>query len=109
MFTLLRKFFWPLARYTSDVKISTTWKTIDKGLDSLPRAFAPLVQNKTTFGRYVSGLTYDEKTEKISVNWRDAGNKYAIETNSSEFDYVVNAVPFSKVRLWKLPGMSLPI
>ena len=85
---------------------STTWKTIDQGLEALPRAFLPHVANKTTFGRYVSGLTYKPETDKIAVNWREEGNKLSVQTNSSEFDYVVTAVPFSKVRLWRLPAYS---
>lgn len=66
----------------------------------------PHVAEKTTFGRYVSGMTYNKTTDKISVNWREKGNKFSVQTNSSEYDYVVAAVPFSKVRLWNLPPYS---
>tara|TARA_R110002060_G_scaffold6120_11_gene9374 strand:- start:1004 stop:1339 length:336 start_codon:yes stop_codon:yes gene_type:complete len=87
----------------------TTWRTIDKGLESLPRAFLPHVQNKTTFGRFVSGLTYIPETDKIAVNWRDADDKFAMQTKSAEFDYAVVAAPFSKVRLWRTPRkLKLP-
>jgi hypothetical protein len=92
--------------YLSLIFQSTTWRTIDKGLESLPRAFMPHIQNKTTFGRYVSGLTYDDSTGKIAVNWRDNGSKFSLETRSAEFDYAVVAVPFTKVRIWRLPRKS---
>lgn len=69
----------------------------------------PHVQNKTTFGRFVSGLEYKEDTGKIAVNWRDADHKLDMTPQSKEFDYAVVAVPFSKVRVWKLPRMFNPI
>jgi hypothetical protein len=85
------------------ILFSTTWRTIDKGLESLPRAFMPHVQNKTTFGRFVSGLTHNADTQKIAVNWREKGSKFSLETQSEDFDYAIVAVPFSKVRLWRTP------
>ncbi|KAH7330200.1 flavin-containing amine oxidoreductase-domain containing protein [Rhexocercosporidium sp. MPI-PUGE-AT-0058] len=96
----------PLWDYDNVYFAATTWRTIDKGLESLPRAFLPHVQNKTTFGRFVSGLTYIPETDKISVNWRDADDKFSMETKSAEFDYAVVAAPFSKVRLWRTPPYS---
>lgn len=85
---------------------ATTWKTIDKGLESLPRAFWPHVKNKTTLGRFVSGLSYSDETDKVSVHWRNSTDKYSLSTESEEFDYAVVAAPFSKVRLWRLPAYS---
>jgi monoamine oxidase len=66
----------------------------------------PHIQNKTTFGRYVSGLTYKPDSNKIAINWRDADSKFSLETQSKEFDYAVVSVPFSKVRTWRLPPYS---
>ncbi|KAJ5160470.1 uncharacterized protein N7482_007474 [Penicillium canariense] len=83
---------------------ATKWRTIDKGLESLPRAFYPHVADKVTFNRTVQGLIYNETTGKISVAWRDDPLKMTPET--AEFDYAVVAVPFSKVRLWDLPRYS---
>jgi len=83
---------------------ATTWRTIDKGLESLPRAFAPHVKDKITYGRKITGLDYDEGTSKVSVSWRD--NAFDAEAQSEEYDYAVVAVPFSKVRLWKTPAYS---
>ncbi|KAI9039198.1 flavin monoamine oxidase family protein [Aspergillus affinis] len=83
---------------------ATTWRTIDKGLESLPRAFWPHVADKTTLGRKVDGLTYNATTEKISVNWRN--DPLQMVPESEEYDYAVVATPFSKVRLWDLPRYS---
>ncbi|KAL3475543.1 hypothetical protein BJX99DRAFT_157795 [Aspergillus californicus] len=83
---------------------ATHWRTIDKGLESLPRAFYPHIANKTTFGRKVSGLTYNETSHKIAVNWRE--DPFQMVPESEEYDYAVVATPFSKVRLWELPRYS---
>lgn len=83
---------------------ATKWRTIDKGLESLPRAFYPHVADKVTFNRTIQGLIYNETTEKISVAWRDDPLQMTPET--VEFDYAVVAAPFSKVRLWDLPRYS---
>ncbi|KAJ5698458.1 hypothetical protein N7462_000463 [Penicillium macrosclerotiorum] len=83
---------------------ATEWRTIDKGLESLPRAFYPHVADKVTFNRTVQGIIYNETTGKVAVAWRDDPLKMKPET--AEFDYAVVAAPFSKVRLWDLPRYS---
>ncbi|RHZ43329.1 flavin monoamine oxidase family protein [Aspergillus thermomutatus] len=83
---------------------ATTWRTIDKGLESLPRAFYPHIANKTTFNRKVSGLTWNETSGKIAVNWRE--DPFKMTPEGEEYDYAVVATPFSKVRLWELPRYS---
>ncbi|KAF2641117.1 hypothetical protein P280DRAFT_303009 [Massarina eburnea CBS 473.64] len=83
---------------------ATTWRTIDKGLESLPRAFYPLVKDKLTLGRKIDGLVHNEETGKVSVTWRN--NPLDMEPESEDYDYAVVAVPFSKVRLWNLPKYS---
>ncbi|THC87626.1 hypothetical protein EYZ11_012927 [Aspergillus tanneri] len=83
---------------------ATEFLTIDKGLESLPRAFWPHVANKTTLGRKIEGLSYNEKTKKISVNWRN--DPLQMVPESEEYDYAVVSAPFSKVRLWDLPRYS---
>ncbi|KAF2250325.1 hypothetical protein BU26DRAFT_300010 [Trematosphaeria pertusa] len=83
---------------------ATTWRTIDKGLESIPRAFLPHVKDRLTLGRKVDGLKYDNITGKISLTWRS--DALAMEPESEEYDYAVVAVPFSKVRLWELPAFS---
>ncbi|KAF7590848.1 hypothetical protein BBP40_002317 [Aspergillus hancockii] len=90
--------------YWNDCFATASWRTIDKGFNSLPRAFSPYVANKTTFGCRVSGLAYNETTDKISVIWRDdpSEGKASVE----EYDYAIVAAPFSKVRLWDTPQYS---
>ncbi|CAI6331901.1 unnamed protein product [Periconia digitata] len=94
----------PLWYYDSVYFAATTWKTIDKGLESLPRAFYPLVKDRLTLGRKVDGLVHNADTGKISITWRE--DPLAMEPESEEYDYAVVAAPFSKVRLWNLPKYS---
>jgi monoamine oxidase len=83
---------------------ATTWRTIDKGLSSLPRAFAPHVQNKVTYGRKVEGLEYNKDSSKVSLLWRN--DAFEMTPQKEEYDYAVVAVPFSKVRLWRTPDYT---
>ena len=94
----------PIWEYDTAYFGATTWRTIDKGLESLPRAFYPHVQDRLTLDRKVTGLKYDENTDKISVQWRK--DPFAMKPESEEYDYAVVAVPFSKVRIWDLPQYS---
>jgi monoamine oxidase len=94
----------PLWEYDSGYFGATTWRTIDKGLESLPRAFFPLVQDRLTLGRKITGLKFNNSTGKVALEWRQ--DPFAMEPQSEEFDYAVVAVPFSKVRLWNLPKYS---
>lgn len=92
--------------FYDDVYFSATkWRTIDKGLESLPRAFFPHVSEKLTLNRTVSGLVYNETSGKVAVAWRDDPLQMKPNT-SKEYDYAVVAAPFSKVRLWELPRYS---
>lgn len=84
---------------------ATEWQTIDKGVSRLPAAFDPLVANKTQLNTAVQQLEWDDTRKKMTVKWRIKG-ALSLETESTEFDYVVVSVPFSKVRLWKLPAYS---
>ncbi|KAL4923175.1 uncharacterized protein BDV17DRAFT_296600 [Aspergillus undulatus] len=83
---------------------ASEFRTIDKGLESLPRAFYPHIKDKTTFNRKVSGLTFNETSGKIAVNWRKTPAQ--LKPEGKEYDYAVVAAPFSKVRLWDLPQYS---
>ncbi|CAG8902528.1 unnamed protein product [Penicillium egyptiacum] len=83
---------------------ATKWLTIDKGLESLSRAFYPHVAAKTTFNRTVEGLSYNQTSGKIDVTWRDDPLQTA--PGMKEYDYAVVTAPFSKVRLWNLPRYS---
>ncbi|KAF2023310.1 hypothetical protein EK21DRAFT_118895 [Setomelanomma holmii] len=94
----------PMWEYDTAYFGATTWRTIDKGLESLPRAFFPHVQSRLTLGRKIDGLKYDNNTGKIALQWRQ--DPFAMQPQSEEYDYAVVAVPFSKVRLWSLPKYS---
>jgi monoamine oxidase len=94
----------PIWEYDTVYFGATTWRTIDKGLESLPRAFLPHVQDRLTLGRKITGLKHNAETGKVALEWRQ--DPLATEPLSEEFDYAVVAVPFSKVRLWDLPKYS---
>ncbi|KAF3049017.1 hypothetical protein E8E11_004712 [Didymella keratinophila] len=94
----------PMWEYDTAYFGATTWRTIDKGLESLPKAFYPHVQDRLTLGRKVTGLKYNDETGKVAVQWRN--DPFAMEPESEEYDYAVVGVPFSKVRLWELPKYS---
>lgn len=92
--------------YDSGYFTATTWVTIDKGLNSLPNAFAPHIKDKITYGRKITGLKYNNETSKISLQWRDPGHEFDMTPSTAEYDYAVVAAPFTKVRLWNLPRYS---
>jgi monoamine oxidase len=84
---------------------ATEWRTIDQGLSRLPLAFAPSVLNRTMFQTRVQEMAWNETTEKMTVKWR-LGDPFDLQTQSMDFDYTIVAVPFSKVRLWRLPSYT---
>ncbi|KAH9879508.1 hypothetical protein IAQ61_001326 [Plenodomus lingam] len=94
----------PMWQYNTVYSGATTWRTIDKGLETLPQAFLPHVQSRLTLGRKITGLDYDSDGEKVTVEWRR--DPFDLETQSEQYDYAVVSAPFSKVRLWNLPRYS---
>lgn len=95
----------PSWEYESVYFSSTDWLTVNKGLTSLPKAFSPQVLNRTIFQTAVQGMSWDNETQKMTLEYRNK-NLFDIEPETMEFDYVVVAVPFSKVRLWRLPDYT---
>jgi monoamine oxidase len=83
---------------------STEIRTIDKGVESLPRAFIPHIEGKITLNHTVEGLIYNETSNKISIAWRKALLQMVPEI--VEHDYAIITAPFTKVRLWDLPRFS---
>ncbi|KAL1863317.1 hypothetical protein Plec18170_000151 [Paecilomyces lecythidis] len=81
---------------------ATTWKTIDKGLSSLPRAITPLVEDRTSFNSVVHRMDWNEEAQKMTVYYRPRDDPWA-DSSTVEFDYVVTAVPFTRVKLWQRP------
>jgi monoamine oxidase len=90
--------------YDSVYFSASAWKTIDQGLTRLPLAFTPLVENRTMFGIAVQELSYNTTTDKVSVAYRP--DPFQVKPETIEFDYVITGVPFTKVRLWRLPEYS---
>jgi monoamine oxidase len=90
--------------YDSVYFSASTWKTIDQGLNRLPQAFTPLVANRTKFNTAIQEIFYNETTDKVTVGYRP--NPFQLEPETIDFDYIITAVPFTKVRLWRLPAYS---
>jgi monoamine oxidase len=90
--------------YESVYFSACTWKTIDQGLNRLPLAFTPLVTNRTMFQTAIQEISYNETTDKVSVGYRS--DPFQLKPETIDFDYVITAVPFTKVRLWRLPAYS---
>ncbi|KAK3679916.1 hypothetical protein LTR78_000293 [Recurvomyces mirabilis] len=84
---------------------ATKWRTIDKGLSRLPASFIPHVLNRTYLNTTVQGLHWNDSIRKMSVQYRNQ-SLFAIEPESMDFDYTIVAVPFSRVRLWRLPAYT---
>ncbi|KAJ9622609.1 hypothetical protein H2203_006257 [Taxawa tesnikishii (nom. ined.)] len=93
---------WP---YESVYFGATTWRTIDQGLSRLPAAFGPQVLNRTRFQTSVQEMSWNATTRKMAVKFRPS-NPFDMSPESVEFDYTIVAVPFSRVRLWRLPAYS---
>ncbi|KAK5166985.1 uncharacterized protein LTR77_007714 [Saxophila tyrrhenica] len=85
---------------------ATEWKTIDMGLTRLPAAFGPQVINRTIFDTTVQGMSWNENTEKMTIEYRNQDDLFATSPQTMDFDYTVVAAPFSRVRLWRLPDYS---
>ncbi|KAM0214184.1 hypothetical protein ACHAQI_003808 [Fusarium lateritium] len=86
---------------------AASYKTIDGGLNRLPLAFHPLIDDITTMGRKIERVRYDETAEKVTLQWRHEYNDTSFQ--NSTFDYAVVAVPFSIVRRWRLPKLPATI
>lgn len=50
-------------------------------------------------------MSWDENKQKMSIEYRGQ-DLLAMKPKTMDFDYVVVAVPFSKVRLWRLPDYT---
>lgn len=96
---------------------ATDYKTIDGGLNRLPLAFHPLVDNVTVMDRSISKINWLEDTQKVQLEWRDKmASNATVSAQASKatwynetFDYAVMAVPFSVVQGMRLPSMPLTI
>ncbi|KAK5111438.1 hypothetical protein LTR62_004890 [Meristemomyces frigidus] len=85
---------------------ATKWRTIDKGLSRLPASFIPHVLDKTYLNTTVQGLSWNASTSRMSIQFRNASLLSPEPETLEGFDYTIVAVPFSRVRLWRLPSYS---
>ncbi|KAI5778545.1 flavin-containing amine oxidoreductase-domain containing protein [Geopyxis carbonaria] len=90
--------YWALL-FESSYFTSTTMKTIDKGLEQIPKAFAPTLKGRVHYNRKISKLSHTTDS-KVRVSW---DRKFK---SSATYDYAIIAVPFSQVRKWRLPPLT---
>ncbi|KAK5992313.1 L-amino-acid oxidase [Cladobotryum mycophilum] len=86
-------------------ELAATRRTIDGGVNRLPKSFEPLVKNITRMNTKIERVKYADN--KVTLQWRDSFK----DTNfhSSSFDYAVIGVPFTVVRQWRLPRLGATI
>ncbi|KAK0619172.1 hypothetical protein B0T14DRAFT_545565 [Immersiella caudata] len=83
---------------------STTWTTIDGGMNRLPLSFQSLVDNATTFNRQINRVKYSPGLNAVILESKDNGHtKLAI---NSTHDYAILAVPFSVMKNWEIDGLD---
>ena len=97
--------FWD-ALYDTPYFSATDWVTIDGGLEKLPLAFRPQMDNVTSYGRKVSKISYDEDTKKVSISWRPSSD-FRTPFQNASYDYAITTVPLALLRLWDLPEFSV--
>ncbi|KAI8074763.1 amine oxidase, partial [Gongronella butleri] len=85
--------------------MSTDWRTVDRGLNRIAEAFAPVLGKKVKFHTKVTKLEVED--DKVKVLWKT--KPYDIKYKSKTYDRVIVGVPFSVVRTWHLPQMSYTI
>ncbi|KAK8854982.1 L-amino-acid oxidase [Apiospora arundinis] len=86
---------------------ASTWSTIDGGLSRLPLSFHPLVDNITTMDAHVDKVEYLDAEQRVRLSWKKSYNESTYQ--NATFDYAVIAMPFSKVKLWRLPMLPTTI
>lgn len=102
--------FWE-AIYSGMYFSAAQYKTIDGGLNRLPLAFHPLVDNSTIMDRKIERVKFLPSSNQVQLQWRDSFHNQ--DFKNASYDYTLVAVPFSVVRKWRLPklpfGMSQAI
>lgn len=83
--------------------LNTALINLALGMNRLPEAFRSLLGDNIKFGKKVERIHFDEKTERLTLQWR--GN-YSEKLESKEYDYAVIATPFTVVQRMRLPGKS---
>lgn len=83
---------------------AASWKTIHGGLNRLPLAFHPLVDKVTHLNRNIEKINYSNKTEKVTLQWRDSYADRHFKTQS--FDYALVSLPMTVLRSMILPTLE---
>ncbi|KAI6708500.1 hypothetical protein PZA11_000822 [Diplocarpon coronariae] len=96
----------PLWAFEKVYSMASEWVTIDKGMNRLPQAFAPLVEGRIKLNTKVHGVKYNKESETLTVKHRPTGGDPKQASDTDEFDYIFNSVPFNLLRFWELPPHS---
>nr|WKC17449.1 putative L-amino-acid oxidase [Sarocladium sp.] len=73
------------------------------GMNLLPNAFHPLVDDITKFNAKVEKVQLDEKTSRLKLHWR--ANYTDPELESQSFDYAILSPTMPAVQKLRLPGL----
>ncbi|KAK8041590.1 L-amino-acid oxidase [Apiospora phragmitis] len=71
-------------------------------------SFHPLVDNITTMDAHVDKVEYLDEEQRVRLSWKQQSSINGTYQNAT-FDYAVIAMPFSKVKLWRLPMLPTTI
>ncbi|KIX04782.1 uncharacterized protein Z518_05653 [Rhinocladiella mackenziei CBS 650.93] len=96
--------FWD-AIYESFYFGATEWATIDGGLNRLPAAFHPLVDDAVMMNAKVQQISYNNGTRRVNITFHNGLNSTR-PPRSATFDYAVLTPPLPVVRSWRLPAFS---
>lgn len=98
--------FWG-ALYDGMYFSAAQYTTVDGGLNRIPLAFHPIVDNSTIMDRKIERVNFLPKSNQVQLQWRDSFRNQKFE--SASYDYTLVAVPFSVIRKWRLPKLPFGI
>ncbi|KAH7305223.1 hypothetical protein B0I35DRAFT_333155, partial [Stachybotrys elegans] len=103
----LSHIYWPIWEYETVYFLASKWLTVEGGLERLPVAFGPIIQDRIQYGAKVNGMRYNKCNKTVSVSWKPTGsNPFTTSNNVDNFDYVLNSVPLNLMKFWDLPPYS---
>ena len=80
----------------------TNMKTVDGGMNRLPNAFGPLVEDKISYDTKVERIKYHNETNRLTLQWRA---NYTEQLESGDYDYAVITAPLPVVSRMRLPDL----
>jgi monoamine oxidase len=93
------------ARYELAYFVQTTFKTVNGGLRRIASAFLPQLSGHLTLNRRITALSYDSKKKTVKLTSRPSG-PLSTETQTTEHDYTILALPFPELRKFRLPTLT---